>query len=465
MSVTRGERLTASTLAQVRAAELPNYDRSSVPVIAHIGFGAFAKAHLGTYADELLRLGHPALIRGVSIRSRRAQDQLTPQDGLYTVAEREPGEDVTLRVVGALASMETGPAAALHALAAPTTKLVTLTITEKGYEVAREDQASSEAPASAPALIALALARRRRAGMQPPVFASLDNLLDNGQVLRSRVIEAANRFDPASAEWIAREAVFPRSVVDRMVPASTEQDLEDIGSRLGLTDRAAVSAERHRSWTIDAVESLAPFAAAGVELVTDIAPYERRKLWLLNGPHSAVAYCGLLTGCDTIASAVLQPSIAAFVSRLVDEILEVAEFPTALDPARFAGEALRRFANPTLGHTCMQVGADGSSKLPQRFLPVVVARRIRGLDTAAFAIVVAIWIAAAAGIPLRGATLPAPEDPIAPDLRGATSRGGGLHHLAQIALGEHWEPPFVAEVTSKLRDLVEAGPGVLEAPR
>ena len=465
MSVTRTERLTASTVAGARAAMRPSYDRSSAPVIVHIGFGAFARAHLGVYADELLRLGHPALISGVSIRSRRAQDQLTPQDGLYTVAEREPGEDVTLRVIGALASMETGPAAALQAIAAPATKLVTLTITEKGYEVARDDHASPEAPASAPAIIARALASRRRTGMQPPVFASLDNVLDNGHVLRSRVIEAAHRFDPALAEWIAAEAVFPRSVVDRMVPASTEHDLEDIGSRLGLIDRAAVSAERHRSWTIEAVERLAPLAEAGVELVTDTSPYERRKLWLLNGPHSAVAYGGLLMGCDTIARAALQPSIAAFVPRLVDEILEVAAFPMALHPARFAGEALRRFANPTLGHTCVQVGADGSSKLPQRMLPVVVARRVRGLDTAAFALVVAIWIAATAAIPLRGVTLPPLEDPIRPDLRDAASRGAGLHEMAQTALGEQWEPPFVAEVASKLRDLVEAGPAALEDPR
>ena len=324
-----------------------------------------------------MRRGRPALIRGVSIRSHRAQDQLEPQDGLFTVATREPGEDLSLQVVGALTSVETGPAAALDALTAPATKLVTLTITEKGYE-ATADLPPADVPTSVPALVALSLAQRRQAGVAPPVFASLDNLLDNGSMLRSRVLEAAERIEPSLAPWIARDVLFPSSVVDRMVPAPTERDLEEVADRLGLIDRAAVSAERHRSWIIRSVDELAPLADVGVELVQDVAPFERRKLWLLNGPHSATAYGGLLAGHETIASAVTDPVIARFVRRLMDETLEVAELPAVLQAPTFAGEALRRFANPALGHRCVQVGADGSSKLPQRLLPVVTARRERG---------------------------------------------------------------------------------------
>ena len=257
MTVTERRRLSEETLAIARADRLPDYDRSAPPVIAHLGFGAFAGAHLAEYADHLLRRGRPALIRGVSIRSRRAQDQLEPQDGLFTVAVREPGADMSLQVVGALASMDTGPAAALEAMAAATTRLVTLTITEKGYEVEDEEEfAPSEASTSAPALIALALARRRRAGLGAPVFASLDNLLDNGNLLRARVVDVAGRIDPSLAEWIAGEVCFPNSVVDRMVPAPTERDVEDISSELGLLDCAAVSAERHRSWVIRSADEL-----------------------------------------------------------------------------------------------------------------------------------------------------------------------------------------------------------------
>ncbi len=459
------QRLAAGTLAAAHVRQRPTYDRTSAPPIAHLGFGAFARAHLGVYADDLLRQGRPGLIRAVSIRSARAEEQLTPQDGLYTVAEREPGAEVSLRVVGALASVQTGPAAALDVIAAPTTSLVTLTITEKGYEVSPDEPEPSEDPTSAPTLIALALARRRRRGLAPPVFASLDNLLQNGRVLRARVVDAAQRLDPSLADWIAREVAFPSSVVDRMVPAPTEQDQEDIGRRLGLVDRAAVSTERHRSWTIGTVDSLAPLAEAGVELVEDVTPFERRKLWLLNGPHSAVAYGGMLAGCRTIAQAVGHDALVPFVRRVVDETLEVADLPAALGPERFAHEALRRFANPTLGHTCTQVGADGSSKLPQRLVPVAAARRARGLGTHSFAAVAAIWIAATARLTVRGVDLPALEDPVAAELRAAASQGASLRRLSNLALAGRADDDFVVEVTGALQRVVDAGLAVLEAQR
>ena len=460
------QRLAAATVALAHAGQRPTYDRTAPPRIVHLGFGAFARAHLGVYADDLLQRGGPAMIRGVSIRSSRAEDQLTPQDGLYTVAEREPGAEVTLRVVGALASVQTGPAAALDAIAAPTTNLVTLTITEKGYEVSPEGPEPSEAPTSAPTLIALALAHRRRSGLAPPVFASLDNLQHNGRILRARVVEAALQLDPSLADWVASEVAFPSSVVDRMVPAPTVQDQEDIGLRLGLVDRSAVSTERHRSWTIGAaVDALAPLAEVGVELVPDVTPFERRKLWLLNGPHSAVAYGGLLAGCGTIAQAVGHAALVPFVRRVVDQTLEVAALPAALRPERFADDALRRFANPMLGHTCAQVGADGSSKLPQRLVPVAAARRARGLGTHAFAAVAAIWIAATAGLTVRGADLPALEDPAAADLRTAASQGASLRRISDLALSGRADDAFVADVTGALGRLLGAGIAVLEAPR
>ncbi len=187
-----------------------------------------------------------------------------------------------------------------------------------------EEHGAGALPSSAPALIALSLDRRRQAGLPAPVFAPLDNLLDNGTVLRARVLDEAERMDGALAAWIARDVCFPSSVVDRMVPAPTEAVLEEIAEELGLSDEAAVAAERHRSWIIRSVEGLAPLADVGVELVDDVAPFERRKLWLLNGPHSAVAYGGLLAGHATIAGAVEDPLIARFARDIVEDTLEVA---------------------------------------------------------------------------------------------------------------------------------------------
>jgi len=458
----RRQRLNARTLANAQA-RVPDYDRAGAPTIVHIGLGAFARAHVAVYADELLRQGTPALIRGVSLRSRRVQHQLEPQDGLFTVAVREPGAAPRLQVVGALVSTGSGPAAAMAALTAPSTQLVTLTITENGYgRSADGEQAAGAPPTSVPALIALALDQRRQAGLAAPVFASLDNLLDNGAVLRARVLDEAERLDDALAEWIARDVRFPSSVVDRMVPAVTETVVEEIAEELGLTDEAAVTTEQHRSWIVRAVDGLDHLADAGVELVDDVAPFERRKLWLLNGPHSAVAYGGMLAGHATIARAVTDPVIARLARDIVEDTLEVARFPAALRPATFADDALRRFANPALGHTCAQVGADGSAKLPQRLLPVVAARQAASLGTLGFALVTAIWLAGAGGVDVPRVRLPALTDPLAPQLRAAAVRPDGLRELSRVALGAS---VFAEEVARMLDRLTKEGLPLLEAAR
>ena len=438
MSDTAGgsPRLSARTVARVRHARLPSYDRSASPCIVHLGVGAFARAHLGSYTDDLLRAGWPATVRGVSLRSGRAEDQLGPQDGLYTIGRAGDGQEDALRIVGALTSVRTGVAAAVQALAAPATTFVTLTVTEKGYEPDPRDAADPQQPWSAPAVVALGLARRRDAKAPTPVIASLDNLTGNGSLLRAQVLVAAERLRADLPEWIVRNVPFVESVVDRMVPATTEAGLDAIASRIGVRDLAAVTTERYRSWVVTAADGLPPLGDVGVEVVSDIAPYERRKLWLLNGPHSALAYLGLVTGCSTIAAAVDQDQVGPYVRRLVEEILQVTDLPSALHPQAFVDETLRRFRNAHLGHTCAQVGADGSRKLPQRLLPVVAARHRQGLPTDRFAVVVAAWLCAVAGLHVPDGDLPALDDPAAGTLRAAARQGGPVA-VSRAALGEH----------------------------
>ncbi len=453
-------RLSALTLARMQSSALPRYQRSAGPSIVHIGLGAFARAHLGVYADDLLRIGGAGLIHGVSLHSRHAEESLGPQDGLYTVIERERDGEPRLRVVGSVASVATGGAEALAALSAPTTTLVTLTITEKGYDVPPEDLERPDRPGSAPGLLALALLRRRAAGHESPIVVSLDNVADNGGLLRSRVTEIAARLGPDQAQWIAERVTFTSSVVDRMVPAPTATDLDAVASWLGLTDLGAVGTERHRSWVMTADEQLAPWADVGVELVDDVVPYEQRKLWLLNGPHSALAYGGLLAGCATIADAAEHHTVSRFARRLVDDVLEVSLLPSALAPAAFAAETFARFNNPSLRHSCAQVAADGSRKLPQRFIPVVTARESQGLDTARFAAVAAIWIAAASRLVVDGMRLPAIDDPETARLRVAAGRD--LDHLARLALHDGFDEPFLGTVATALRRLVREGMGLLQ---
>jgi fructuronate reductase len=455
-------RLSAATVGRARALTRPGYDRTATPCITHIGVGAFVRAHLAVYADEMLQSGHDALIRGVSLHSTQPQEQLAPQDGYYSVLEREPGVAPRLRVVGSVASVTAGTGPALATLTAPTTQLVTLTITEKGYDLDPADLAHPERPVSAPGLLALALQRWRTSSLEPPVVAALDNVSANGTLLRSRVLEVAGRLEPDLPRWIEDTVPFPDSVVDRMVPAVSPRDLEEVSSRLGLVDLGAVVTERHRSWVTTGHPRLEPWTAVGVELVTDTTPYEQRKLWLLNGPHSALAYGGLVAGHATIASAATDGKLGEFVGGLVDDVLEVVHLPHALAPSDFAADALGRFKNPGLAHTCAQVGADGSRKLPQRFADVVAARLERGLDVTRFATVVALWIAAAAGIELRGARLPALEDPDAADLRRRRSEGSD--GVVGAALDGRFAPGFVAAVRPALRDLIARGAGVLAEP-
>lgn len=454
-------RLSARTLATARVGRRPAYDRSRAPGIVHLGVGAFARAHLGVYADDLLGCGWPAGIHGLSLRRAEPAGWLTAQDGLYTVVEQEPGRPAEARVIGSFTTFGTGPEAAVAAIAAPEVALVTLTVTEKGYDPGGPGTSPSE-PTTAAGVLAVALGRRRDAGSPPLVVASLDNLVGNGTVLKARVMTAAGALDPSLAEWIDEAVAFPTSVVDRMVPAVTAEDLDVVGHMIGLTDRAAVLTEHHRSWVAQKVVGLPPLGDVGVELVDDTAPYEARKLSLLNGPHSALAYCGLVAGCDTIAAAVAHPASGAFVHRLVEQMVSSAPVPATLEPAGYAAAVLRRFANPALRHRCVQVGADGSRKLAQRLLPVVSLRHRAGADNSGLALVVAAWVASVGGLPLRGQPIPSVEDPESVSVRRAVAASGGeAGHVCRAALGGSWPDRFVDQVADALAHLVQAGENAL----
>jgi fructuronate reductase len=461
VTITPELRLSMGSLPEGRLAA-PPYDRSGEATIAHLGMGAFARAHLAVYADDLLRSGWPAMIRAVSLRTRQAESMLDPQDGLFTVTEREPDAPPRTQVVGSVQSATTGPESAIEAVASPSTRLVTLTVTESGYERTPDGFLPFTPSMSLPvvAVLALGLDAHRRHGRRPPVVASMDNVLDNGATLRERVVEIASRIDRSLPAWIESEVHFPSSVVDRMVPATTAADLDDIRHRVGLSDLAAVSAEHHRSWYLQSAPGLPPLDDVGVCIVGDIAAHQRRKLWLLNGPHSALAYGGLLVGCRTIAESAADPTVTGFVERLVADILAVVDLPDSLRPQAFAAEAMQRFRNPTLGHTCVQVGGDGSRKLAQRLYPVVALRRARGLPTDRPALVVAAWLASAARIPVQGSVLPTVADPLGPALTRAAA-DGDLPRVVQLGLGSRAADPFAGEVAAALQLMVRNGPAAL----
>ncbi|TRW18427.1 mannitol dehydrogenase family protein [Glacieibacterium frigidum] len=388
----------------------PPYDRSAVRRgVVHLGIGAFHRAHQAVVFDDALRAGDLRWgITGVSLRSAGVRDQLEPQDGLYTLVVRD-GAGETTRVIGAVLNVlvaPENPAAVIAALASPDTHIVTLTVTEKGYPIDRassalltddpdvaHDLASLDTPRTAPGFIVAGLAARRRAGLPPFTVISCDNLPGNGGLLRGAVLAMARAHDPDLADWIARDGAFPSTMVDRIVPATTPEDISALAGR-GFEDRAMVKTEPFTQWVIeDRFAGARPdLEALGVQLTADVAAWEAAKLRLLNGAHSGIAYLGGLQGLDFVNQVVGAPGGQGFVEALWDEAAATLDPPPGLNLAAYRAALMARFANPALEHRTRQIAMDGSQKLPQRLLAPIVERRAQGLPVDALALAVAAWM-------------------------------------------------------------------------
>jgi fructuronate reductase len=377
-------RLSNVTLHSLPASVArPAYDRRQVRAgVVHLGLGAFHRAHQAFVFDRVLGAGHLGWgVVGVGIHSGAVRDQLAPQDGLYGLLERE-GEARNLRVCGAitevLVAAET-PDRVVAAIADPAVKLVTLTLTEKGYEP------------GGPAwpILAAALARRQAAGA-PLTIASCDNLTNNGARTLAAVLTTAA--DPALADWVRAACAFPSSMVDRITPATTEADLAEIETRLGVRDAAGVVTEPFWQWVIEDrfAGARPPLEAAGVQVVDDVAPFERAKLRLLNAAHSTLAYVGLLGGFTYVHEAM--GALAPVVQRLWDEAAETLPATPGLDIGAYRAQLLRRFQNSSLAHRLDQIAQDGSRKLPPRILASLAERTRQGRASPAMMFALAAWL-------------------------------------------------------------------------
>ena len=405
-------RLNQALLSSLHGIDTPSYDRDSLPAgILHIGVGAFHRAHQAVYTDDVLNAegGNWGII-GASLHNPTAEQQLAPQDGLYTVSELTPGV-VKRRVIGAMtrvitASDPAGFKQLMSTIANPHIHIVTLTVTEKGYchtggkldiqhpDVA-QDLSADTRKLSLPGVLAMGLDARRRAGCGPITLISCDNLNANGRVLSNVVTEFAARYNSDLENWISVNVRFPNTMVDRIVPATSDGDRTRIVEELGFSDEATVLCEPFRQWVIeDNFAGLRPlWEKAGALLVKDVSLYEQAKLRLLNGPHSACAYLGRLQGYNYIHEVMQNPGLRAFVSRLVsEEILPTVTTLPDLDLNTYTDSIFRRFANSSVAYGTHQVGADGSQKLPQRLLPVAKERLAAGQTIDRLALVFAAWI-------------------------------------------------------------------------
>jgi len=441
------ERLNTESLARLPAdVEKPAYDRSRLtPGIVHLGLGAFHRAHQAVVTDMAMAASQDLSwgILGVSLRSPATRDALAPQDGLYTLALRDHDADgqprEQLRVVGAVQRVmvaEEDPNAVLERIAYPQTRIVSLTITEKGYchEPATghlrwddpdilHDLENPIRPRSAIGMLVYGLALRRERGLPALTLLSCDNLQANGDTLRSLVLAFALRLDVALTGWIDAHCTFPNSMVDRIVPATRDEDRARITQRLGMEDAWPVVGEPYLNWVIeDKFAAGRPaWEAAGVTFVANAAPYERLKLRMVNGPHSALAYLGALLGIETIREAAILPALRAYLDDMMRH--EIAPTLKGIPDSGLEGyrqRFLARVDNPALPQPTRQVAMDGSQKLPQRLFATAAARRAAGAQPALLALAVAGWLRFAAGAADDGRELPL-DDPLAADIRRALS--------------------------------------------
>lgn len=413
-------RLSPTTLALLSAGvERPAYARERLRAgIVHLGIGAFHRAHQAAVTDRIL--GDPAQadwgIIGVSLRRADTRDALTPQSGLYTLALREGeaggGVREHLRVVGAVLEVlvaPEAPAAVLERIAHPDTRIVSLTVTEKGYahdpatgqlrwEDAdiQHDLDEPDAPRSVIGMIVHGLALREARGLAPVTLLSCDNLPANGATLRGLVLAYAQEYDPALARWIGLHCTFPCSMVDRIVPRTTEADRARIAARLGAGDAWPVVGEPYLAWVIEdrfAQGRPAWDRVPGVRFVTHAEPYERLKLRMVNGAHSTLAYLGAMAGHQTVPDAAGDPLLGALIARMLnDEVAPTLGVIDGLDPHAYAAELMARFANPALPHRTRQIAMDGSQKVPQRLLDTLRDRLRSGQPATLLALGVAGWL-------------------------------------------------------------------------
>jgi fructuronate reductase len=435
---------TAGALAPQVAR--PAYDRAAQDCgIVHLGIGAFHRAHQAVYTDDAMAAGDRGWgITGVSLRSPEVRAQMQPQDCLYTLTERSPAHSST-RLIGAIRQViaaRESPQAVIAALASAHTRIVTLTVTEKAYfrqpdggldieapDVAH-DLAGPQFPRTIYGYLALAFARRRADRLPGFTLLSCDNLADNGRRLAALQEAFIERADPTSLGWFRSECACPSTMVDRIVPAATDDDRRAVAAAIGLRDEAAAVTEPFRQWVIeDRFAGPHPrWEAGGAQWVADVRPYETAKLRMLNGAHSALAYLGLRRGHAFVHQAIADPPVRAIVEALMREAAQTLDPAAGLDPAGYGETLLRRFANSALPHLLAQIAMDGSQKIPQRWLPALAIRRAEGRQSPALLHALAAWVLHVRGD--RGAV----DDPVAPRL-AALWRESGAEGIAAALFG------------------------------
>ena len=469
------------------------YPRESCGIgIVHLGIGAFHRAHQAWFTDKLLNL-YPGTwsISGISLRSSNVRDQLAPQDGFYTLVENDRSGQ-RMEVIGSVREVICAPEnqeAVLNRLCHPETKIVSLTVTEKGYchdpatgrlnqkhPQVISDLENKNEPTSALGYLCEALDRRWKKNLAPFSILSCDNLPSNGKVLRGLLIEFAKLRDAELADWIEDQVSCPSSMVDRIVPATTEKDRQNVQKQLSLEDQGVVVTESFSQWVLEDnfCAGRPAWEEVGVTMVVDVTPFEHMKLRMLNGTHSTLAYLGFLAGHEYVADAANDSDFQKLLLGMwQDEIIPTLNMPTGIDLQAYANDLMVRYQNPELHHRLYQIAMDGSQKLPQRLLGTLRDHLAANRLPKRIMLAIAGWMRYVTGIHENGNIFEV-QDPWTPKIKQLARNSGFINsqlnsektsdyvnQLLQIEeifgseLANH--TVFFQQLTSLLKELTENG--------
>jgi fructuronate reductase len=473
-------RLTEASLHSVRSGIiLPTYDRAATRIgIMHIGPGAFHRAHQAYYADTLLHSDKRWAICALSLKSTGLRDALAPQQGLYTLVEL--GAAPRVRVIGAIREMLVGATdaeAAFARLTSRDTRIVSLTVTEKGYcldannlldfanaDIAHDLKNPSQ-PRSTIGWIVEGLRRRRALGVPPFAVLSCDNLPDNGAVLRRALLAFALAADADLAKWIEGEVVCPRTMVDSITPATDDALRQRTVALTGLVDEWPIQREPFTQWVIEDVAVIrdADWQSVGVTLAKDVGVYDRAKLRLVNGPHSTLTYLGLLRGHESVADAMRDEQLAQFVEQLMTYDLGPSLGSTpGFDVEHYISAVLARFRNPGIRHLLSQIAWDGSKKLPVR-ITVTISEALRaGRPIHRLVMPLAAWMRFIVRQAKAGVAIVDP-DAVRLTSIGTACTGDAGSDVARFAVCESVLPPALF-ADPKFREVLEAAYSALATP-
>lgn len=421
----------------------PGYEPSAHGVsMVHLGIGAFHRAHQAEFTNRVLaKYGGDWRSIGISLRSGAVRDQLSPQDGLYTLAVKN-GADTDYSVIGSVAGVlvaPENPQVVVDFLSSEKIKIVTLTITEKGYcqdpstnaldlshPDIQHDLAYPDRPKSALGFLVAALKARFQTHQQPLTIISCDNLPSNGRVLEKLLLQFAEHSDPALVRWIKENIAFPETMIDRIVPATLAKDRAEFTNQTNIIDEGLVKGEPFSQWVIENKFATPhpPWDRVGVQFVADVEPYEDAKLRMLNGSHSALAYLGYLAGYTYIHDVMENPDFNGFADHLMRrEAAPSLTPPEELDLEFYADELKARYENAAMQHKTYQIAMDGSQKLPQRLLGIIRHNLAHHITCDACCLSVAAWMRYAMGTDEQGKIINV-QDPHAEKFKKIAEQNG-----------------------------------------